>query len=84
MDPKVALLSWLTVRGCSEGFVFCDARVSSQGICKYDPSKPLSSDRFTKLMRHRLSSIGIGKGDVRMHPGHSIKCGRFSSIDLWD
>jgi len=87
MDPKVALLSWLTIRGGSDGFVFCDVRMSTQGICKLDPSKPLSSDRFSKLMRSRLTSIGIGKGDVSMYSGHSIKRGAvqlYRSLGLKD
>ena len=37
MDPKVALLSWLTVLGGSYGFVFCDSKVSGQEICELDP-----------------------------------------------
>ena len=87
MDPKVALLSWLTVRGASNGYIFCDVRISKKGICKIDPSKPLSSDRFRKLMRGRLTSIGIGEGDIKMYSGHSIKRGAvqlYRSLGLKD
>ncbi len=73
MDLKVTLLSWLRVRGSSEGFVFCDMGISGKGTCKLEFSKPLSSDRFTKLMGDRLSSIGIDAGGVRMCSGHSIE-----------
>ena len=87
MDPKVALLSWLTVRGARDGYIFCDVRLSKTGICKINPAKPLSSNRFSKLMRLRLTSIGIGERDVRMYSGHSIKRGAvqlYRSLGLKD
>ena len=77
MDPKVALLSWFTVRGATEGYVFCDARRSKSGICIIYPSKPLISDRFTKIMRQRISCIVIGSAG---YSGHSIKRG---SVQLY-
>lgn len=87
MDPKVALLSWLTVRGAYQGFVFCDVRLSKNGVCKIDPSKPLSSDMFRILFRERLSSMGIGAGNLQMYTGNSIKRGSvqfYKSLSLKD
>ena len=85
MDPKVAVLSRLTIRGARDGHIFCDARLSKTGICKINPVKPLSSNRFSKLMRLLLTSISIGKGDVRRYSGHSIKRGAvqlYRSLEL--
>lgn len=59
MDSKFAFLSWLTIRGPSEGFVFCDVRLSKTGICKMDPSKPLSSDRFRRCCTSAFSALEL-------------------------
>lgn len=75
MDPQIAPLTWLTIRGTSDGFLFCDLSQDSDGFSKLNPSKPLISARFTTTMRKRLLSIEIGPGDVLMYSGHSIKRG---------
>ena len=80
MDPKVALLSWLTVRGSAEGFVFCDVYTGNHGFCKINTSKALSAARFTSMMRKRLLTIGIGPGDAGMYSAHSLKRG---SVQLY-
>lgn len=80
MDPKVALLSWLTVRGTADGYVFCDVSTGNQGFCKINTSKALSAARFTAMMRKRLLTIGISSGDVAMYSAHSLKRG---SVQLY-
>ena len=80
MDPKVALLTWLSVRGPSDGFLFCDITTNSEGTCKIDYTIPLSSAKFNILMRGRLRTIGIGGGDILMYSGHSLKRG---SVQLY-
>ena len=87
MDPHVALLTGLSIRGADAGYLFCDARQNKQGICKIDPNRPLSSARFATMMRSRLSSIGIGPSDVLMYSGHSLKRGAiqlYRSLGLKD
>ncbi len=49
--------------------------------------KELSSSKFSKLLRNRLEIIGIGKEDVLMYSGHSIKRGAvqlYRSLNLRD
>ena len=87
MDPVVALLSWLTVRGAADGFLFCDVKKTSSGVCKIDPTKSLSSDRFNSIMRSRLLLLGVGPGDTLMYSGHSLKRGAvqlYRSLGLKD
>jgi len=87
MDPTIALLSWLSVRGPYEGDLFCDTVKNNHGVCKIDTARPLSSERFNRLMRNRLLGIGIAPGDVLMYSGHSLKRGSvqlFRSLGLRD
>lgn len=74
MDPKTALLSWLTTRGCKPGPLFCDFTIVRSGTL-LDLAKPLSPSKFSNLLRERLLAIGIGADDVKMYTGHSIKRG---------
>ena len=80
MDPKVALLSWLTVRGSADGYVFCDVNMGNHEFCKINASKALSAARFTAMMRKRLLTIGIARGDAAMYSAHSLKRG---SVQLY-
>lgn len=77
MDPFVALLFWLTVRGLSSGFLFCDRSSTKKGVCKVTPTVPLSPAKFTSMMRARLQDLGISSGDVQRYSGHSLKRGAF-------
>lgn len=79
MDPFVAILSWLTTRGATDGYVFCDM-TDNRGVCKVDTSRSLSSTKFTAILRNRLRQIGVGKSDSEMYTGHSIKRG---SVQLY-
>lgn len=74
MDPFVALLSWLTIRGPKNGYIFCDVKNNS-GCTKINCSIPLSASRFTKILPDKLRTIGIGTSDVSMFSGHSLKRG---------
>lgn len=80
MDPKIALLSWLTVRGPQDGFLFCDVVHNKAGFCKINTSEPLTSARFNILMRKRLVDIGVAPKDALMYSGHSLKRG---SVQLY-
>ena len=74
LEQFSALLSWMTVRGPQERFLFCDVR-NNRGINVIDCSSPMTAARFTKVLRTRLESIGVGSCDVAMYSGHSLKRG---------
>ena len=72
LDPFVAILSWLTIQGPKDGFLFCDVKNNS-GCCKIDFSSRLTSTRLTKLLCSKLLTIVIARADVLMYSGHSLK-----------
>lgn len=74
MDLFVALLTWMTVRGPTDGYIFCEV-VKTREICKINPDRPLNSSRFTTLLRDRVAHLGIGSQDCIMYTGHSLKVG---------
>lgn len=83
VDPFVAFISWLCIRGNRSGFLFCD--VSTKGMV--DVLKPWSTRAFTDFFRSRLRMCGCGADAVDMYSGHSIKRGciqLYRSLDLRD
>lgn len=74
METVIALLTWLSCRGGTNGPLFCGYSLTTAGVC-FNPSTALSDQLFTNFMRDIFSSIGIGEGDVQMYTGHSIKRG---------
>lgn len=45
-------------------YLFCDVS-ATKVVFKINLRKPLSSEKFTNLMRSRLTQIGIGPADVQ-------------------
>lgn len=80
MDPLLAILSWLCVRGSSPGPVFCDVTVTVNHYSKINCDKPWSAKGFKDFLRSRLNSIGVGPSDCERFSGHSIKRG---SVQLY-
>lgn len=74
--PFTAVLSWLNIRGNREGYLFCD--ISNKNLLKTD--RPWQVKEFTKFLRDRLRMCGVGKDDVLLYSGHSLKRG---CIQLW-
>ena len=68
------------------GPLFCDVTDTRAGEILHT-GKGLSSSKFTKLLRNRLETIGIGNADVIMYSGHSIKRGAvqlYRSLNMRD
>lgn len=83
VDPFVAFMAWLCIRGNRSGFVFCE--VSGKGMV--DVSKPWSSRSFTEFFRSLLRMCGCGSRAVDMYSGHSLKRGciqLYRSLDIRD
>lgn len=74
MDPFIALTTWLTSRGTFSGPLFCDYLLTS-GCYMLNPRKSLPVKKFTELLRIRLGDIGIGRDEILMYTGQSIKRG---------
>ena len=71
------LLSWLTVRGAREEFVFSMPNNSEEELEMYI-LEILCADRFRKLKCQRLAFTCIGSSDTLMYSGHSPK--RYRSL----
>ncbi len=83
MDPFVAVLSLICAGGSTDGYLFRD--VNEKEMMGYD--MPWSTSDFTTFLRLRLRMRGVGKDDLVMYTGHSIKCGcvqLYRSLDLRD
>lgn len=74
MDPYIAVLAWLVVRGTRKGFVFCDVSLNS-GLSVLNYGKQLEPKRFNDLLRPKLVDIGIGESQAKRYTGHSLKRG---------
>lgn len=83
VDPFIALLTWMCIRGNRAGYLFCT--VTDKNIVRANESWPVPT--FTAFFRDRLRMCGVGPGDVRMYSGHSIKRGAvqlYRSLGLRD
>ena len=74
MDPKIALLTWLEIRGTEPGPLFCNLKETRSGFI-LDCSKHWSVEKFNSHLQNRLLSVGFGPSDVLRYTGHSIKRG---------
>ena len=86
LDPQLAILSWLTVRGSRKGPLFCDIVQNNEGGF-IDHTRAWKTDSFTSFLRLRLHNIGVGERDCGMYSGHSIKRGSvqlYRSLGLLD
>lgn len=86
MDPVIALLSWLTCRGGTNGPLFCYYTITRAEI-RLNNENPLSVKQFTSFLRDRLVKVGIGQGGAKIFTGHSIKRGSvqlYRSLSLRD
>lgn len=86
MDPNVALLSWMRMRGGTTGPLFCDYRRVNAGIL-FNHEVPLPAAKFKDFLRARLLSIGIGEANTKLYTGHSLKRGSvqlYRSLGLLD
>jgi len=72
MDPFIALMTWLLVRGSNVGPLFCDYKMTKGGLV-LQTSFPIIPSKFIALMRDRLQRCGVGKEDVKAYCTHSIK-----------
>lgn len=79
MDPKLALLTWMTTRRSKPGPLFCDAKITRAGVV-LDPTRAWQVSSFTNFFRSRLQSLGVGQDDTGMYTGHSLKRG---SVQLY-
>lgn len=74
MDPFIAILSWLCLRGSDSWYLFCNLKSTKSGSL-LEHGTTFSVSRFTTLLRCRLCDIGIGQADVSAYSGHSLKRG---------
>ena len=75
MDPKVAVLSWTAMRGCRNGFLFCNLPVSRLGVASINAGEPWPSKSFTEFMQSRLIQSGVSESVAMMYTTHSMKRG---------
>eukprot|EP00737_Agarophyton_chilense_P002027 gb/GEZJ01002293.1/.p1 GENE.gb/GEZJ01002293.1/~~gb/GEZJ01002293.1/.p1 ORF type:complete len:206 (+),score=22.41 gb/GEZJ01002293.1/:412-1029(+) len=74
VDPYIALLKWLCLRGSVNGSPFCDVKETAGGIfLLYNAI--FSVSKFTDVLRIRMHAVGVGECDVKAHSGHSLKRG---------
>ena len=76
VDPCVALLSWMCIRGNRPGYLFC--AVNEKNMIASE--KAWSAKQFTDFLCIRLRMCGVGSHDLEMYSGHSIKRG---SVQLY-
>lgn len=75
MDPGVALLRWILVRGDEAGSLFPEL-VSIRGEkVRVDCSRPFSRKAFTALLHSRLRAIGIAETLIATFTSHCMKRG---------
>jgi len=71
VDPFIALLSWMCIRGNRPGYLFCTVNAKNMTLA----NEPWPVGMFTQFLRARLRLCGVGPADVEKYSGHSLKRG---------
>ncbi|PXF46074.1 hypothetical protein BWQ96_04174 [Gracilariopsis chorda] len=74
LDHFIAFYSWISARGSDERALYPEV-VQTQAGERFVFECALSNSEFASFIRDCLSTVGIGKADLRAYGGHLIKRG---------
>lgn len=74
LNPFVALISWMRMRGNRPGPLFCDVKEMKSGSV-INCGRILKSKKFQNELQGRLRFLGFGEDTLAGFSGHSLKRG---------